>query len=279
MQGERGQRAVRSGPRRHGDQGRRRRQGGGVPVQPRQEGVPLRGDAEGAQARAVCRQVRGHRARWQGPRDGEEGQREDRGPGPHLGASARGEEVTDGRQPEEQELHRSGHPGPRGPGARAQAPRHVHRRDRRDRVPPPVVGDRRQLRRRGDQRLRPTGGGHAPQGRADHHRRRRWSRHPGGRDAEVQEAGGGDHPHHAARRREVRARELRALGRPARRRLVGGERAGAQARARDQARRQAVRAVVRARQGDHEPQGRGALPRDPAPRSPSSPTRRSSARS
>ena len=46
------------------------------------------------------------------------------------------------------------HPGPRGPRARPQAPRHVHRRRRRDGLPPPGLGDRRQLRRRGDERPR-----------------------------------------------------------------------------------------------------------------------------
>ena len=51
-------------------------------------------------------------------------------------------------------LHRERHHGPRGPRAGPQAPGHVHRRHRRGRAPPPALGDRRQLGRRGDQRLR-----------------------------------------------------------------------------------------------------------------------------
>ena len=51
-------------------------------------------------------------------------------------------------------LHRGEHPGPRGPRGRPQAAGHVHRLDRRARPPPPRLGGRRQLDRRGDGRPR-----------------------------------------------------------------------------------------------------------------------------
>ena len=52
------------------------------------------------------------------------------------------------------DLHRQRHRGARGPRAGAQAPGHVHRRHRQPRLPPPALGDRRQLGRRGHQRPR-----------------------------------------------------------------------------------------------------------------------------
>ena len=112
------------------------------------------------------------------------------------------------RRPPAGQLHRQRHPGPRGPRAGPQAARHVHRRHRQRRLPPPALGDRRQLGRRGDQRLRHAHRGHAAQGRQDGHRRRQRPRHPGRRHAEVQEAGARADPHHAARGRQVRARQL-----------------------------------------------------------------------
>ena len=65
----------------------------------------------------------------------------------------------------------SRHPGPRGPRARPQAAGDVHRRRRHSGLPPPALGDRRQLRRRGHERPRRPDRGHAPQGRQDGHRR------------------------------------------------------------------------------------------------------------
>ena len=50
-------------------------------------------------------------------------------------------------------------------------PGDVHRRHRQPRLPPPALGDRRQLGRRGHQRPRHRDRGHAPQGRQDGHRR------------------------------------------------------------------------------------------------------------
>ena len=54
------------------------------------------------------------------------------------------------------QLRRQGHHRPRGPGGRPQAPRDVHRLDRRARPAPPRLRGRRQLRRRGDRRPLPT---------------------------------------------------------------------------------------------------------------------------
>ena len=54
----------------------------------------------------------------------------------------------------ERRTARQGHRGPRGPRAGPQAARDVHRRHRLARLSPPALGDRRQLDRRGDQRLR-----------------------------------------------------------------------------------------------------------------------------
>ena len=51
-------------------------------------------------------------------------------------------------------LQRRQHPGPRGPRGRPAPARHVHRLDRRPRPPPPRLGGRRQLDRRGDGRPR-----------------------------------------------------------------------------------------------------------------------------
>ena len=80
-------------------------------------------------------------------------------------ADADGGEVVRPRTNGRAQVHRAGHRGPRGARAGAQAPRHVHRRHRLARLPPPALGDRRQLDRRGHQRLRQDHLGHARQGR------------------------------------------------------------------------------------------------------------------
>ena len=68
------------------------------------------------------------------------------------------------------DLHRERHHRPRRPRAGPQAARHVHRRRRLRRAASPRLGDPRQLRRRGDERLRLEHRGHAARGR---HRRSR----------------------------------------------------------------------------------------------------------
>ena len=124
-------------------------------------------------------------------------------------------------------LRRQGHPGPGGPRPGPQAARHVHRVHRSGGSPPPHLGGRRQLRRRGDGRLLHAHRRHAA-GRRRLPRRRQRSRHPGRsvplRPAQGQERGRG-RAHRAARRRQVRRRGLQGLRRPARRRRQRGQRA------------------------------------------------------
>ena len=97
------------------------------------------------------------------------------------------------------------HHGPRGPRAGPQAARHVHRRHRQHGLPPPAVGDRRQLGRRGDQRLRD-----AHRGDARTRTARRVTVDDNGRgipvdiNEAVQEVGARADPHDAARGRQVR---------------------------------------------------------------------------
>ena len=87
-------------------------------------------------------------------------------------------------------------------------PGHVHRLDRSGRPPPPHLGGRRQLRRRGDGRLLHAHRRHAARRRRLPRRRQR-SRHPGRpvpvRPAQGQERGRG-RAHRAPRRRQVRRR-------------------------------------------------------------------------
>ena len=64
--------------------------------------------------------------------------------------------LGEGRERQVHRVRRVSHPGPGGPGPRAQAARHVHRLDRARRAAPPDLGGRRQLGRRGDGRLLPA---------------------------------------------------------------------------------------------------------------------------
>ena len=99
-------------------------------------------------------------------------------------------------------LHRPRHHRPRGSRAGAQAARHVHRRDRRRRAPPPGLGNPRQQRGRGDERPRqPDRGDAAPRRFGEHPGQR--PRDPGGCPSAFGEAGHRSHPHHPPRRREV----------------------------------------------------------------------------
>ena len=130
--------------------------------------------------------------------------------------------------------------GPRGPRAGPQAAGHVHRLDRPERPPPPGLGGRRQLRRRGHGRLL--------------HPHRRDAAAPTAACRVVDDGRGipvDPHPKYKgksgaevvltdpARRRQVRRRRLQGLRRPARRRRVGGQRPVAPPRGRDRPRRQA----------------------------------------
>ena len=83
--------------------------------------------------------------------------------------------------------------------------------------------------------------------------------------------------HDAARRRQVRGGELQGLGRPARRRRVGGQRAVGEADGARSGATARVRADVRARRADAQAQEARRRRAAPARRSRSGPTRRSSA--
>ena len=108
-------------------------------------------------------------------------------------------------------------------------PGHVHRRHRRDRPPPPRVGGRRQLGRRGHGRLlRPHRHHAARRRRLPGHRQRPW--HPDRRPHRVQDDRRRDRPHQARWRRQVRRRRLQGVRRPPRRRRVGRQRAVQQGR-------------------------------------------------
>ena len=82
----------------------------------------------------------------------------------------------------------------------------------------------------------------------------------------------------AARRRQVRQRQLQGVRRPARRRRLGRQRAVGDARPRDLAQRPGLPAELRARHADGRPRSRPARRSGAARRSRSSPTRRSSRR-
>ena len=137
---------------------------------------------------------------------------------------------------------------------------------------PPGLRGGRQLRRRGPGRLLHRDQRHHPH-RQLRHRRRQRPRHPGGPAPHGARHGRGrGGADQAARGRQVRQGRLQGLGRPARRRHLGGERAQRDARGRDLARQEglppvATRAALR--------RGRSrtrASPTSAAPRSPSSPT-------
>ena len=86
---------------------------------------------------------------------------------------------------------------------------------------------------------------HHPHRQLDHGDGQR-PRHPGGH-AREREVGGRGRDDRAARRRQVRQRQLQGVGRPARRGRVGGERAVGDARPRDLAQRAGLPADLRAR--------------------------------
>ena len=149
----------------------------------------------------------------------------------------------------------------RGSGGSSQAPRNVHRIDRRAGAPPPGPGGGGQRRRRGDgRRLRHDRGDAAGRRRGERLRQRPW--HPG-RPAPGREAAGRrGRAHHPARRRQVRQQVLRGVRRPARRRRLGRERALQPAGGGDQARRVHVDPGIHeqparpAAQGRADPQAR-----------------------
>ena len=104
---------------------------------------------------------------------------------------------------------------------------------------------------------------------------RQRPRHPG-RSARQRQVGRRSRADGAARRRQVRQRQLQGVGRSARRRRLGRQRAVGDARSRDLAQRPGLPAELRARHADRRPRDRPARRSGAARRSPSSPTRRSS---
>ena len=170
-------------------------------------------------------------------------------------------------------LYRQAHRGFGGARAGAPPPRHVYRRHRREGAASPVRRGHRQRHGRGAGRSRRL------DRRRDGSRRlcrrhRQRPRHPGRSASEIQEQVGARSDHvHAARRRQIRLQGLRDLGRPARRRRLGGERAvrahGGRGRARPKALQDGVRArqaedqIARCGQGAEPPRHQGPLPAGP----------------
>ena len=110
------------------------------------------------------------------------------------------------------QVHRRATSGPRGPRARAQAAGDVHRRHGQERLPPPALGDRRQLR----STRRSTATPSASRSMLDADGKgatvdRRRPRHPRRHPPEEEAAGARDDPLHAALGRQVRQRQLQGL--------------------------------------------------------------------
>ena len=121
--------------------------------------------------------------------------------------------------------------------------------------PSPHLRGRRQLGRRGAPGTQRPDRGHPPSGQLGHGPGLGLG-HPRRRDAGPGTAGADGRPHEAPRRREVRRRRLQGLGRPARRRRLGRQRALRAARRRGAPRRQDLPAGVRARRADRRHGGR-----------------------
>ena len=170
------------------------------------------------------------------------------------------------------------HPGARRAGSRSQAARHVHRVDRAARSAPLGVRDRRQLRRRGAGRVLRRHHRDDSRGRRSARRRQR-ARHPGRQAQDREQIDARGRADGAARRRQVRRRRVRGVRWPARRGLVGRERAVEPARRGREDQGQRLSAVVlrrrvprggsrqgrgdeRDRHNDHVLAGSGYLHRD-----------------
>ena len=122
-------------------------------------------------------------------------------------------------------LHRRQHPCAQRARGRAFAPRHVRSGRHRDRrLPSAAHRDHRQRDRRGARRLRQGGRGRAAR-RWFRLRQRRRPRDPGGRHEGRRAPRDRGDLHRTARRRQVRLQRLQGVGRPPRRRLLGGQRA------------------------------------------------------
>ena len=152
--------------------------------------------------------------------------------------------VQEGR--DRDRVHRKGHHRSRGARARQAPPRDVHRLDRHTGSPPPCLRGRRQRRRRGPRRSQRARRRHDPPRRLDHRPGRR-PRHSGRSHGGAGPLGADGRPDEAPRRREVRRRRLQGLGRPARRRHLGRQRALRVAHRGGPSRREGAPPAVRAR--------------------------------
>jgi hypothetical protein len=134
--------------------------------------------------------------------------------------------------------------GARGARARPQAPRHVHRRHRRTRAPPPRGRSPRQRDGRGRGGPRHPHRGRASRRPRRHHPRQR-PRHPGGPAPEVpRQVRARGHPLHAPLGRQVLGQGLPDLRRPPRRRHLGRQRALRPRPGRGRAQPRALRAGI-----------------------------------
>ena len=178
------------------------------------------------------------------------------------------------RQRRQRRLRRRQDQGPRRARSGPQAAGHVHRLDRAGRAAPSGLRSRRQLDRRSAGRLLRSNQRHDPHRRLGHRHRQR-PRHSG-RSARERQVGGRSRADRAARRRQVRQRQLQSVRRPARRRRLRRQRAVGNARSRNLAQRPGLPAELRARHtrpaSSKSPARRSAAAR----RSRSSPTPRSS---
>ena len=175
-------------------------------------------------------------------------------------------------------LHRQAYRGTGGARAGAPPARHVYRRHRREGAASPVRRSHRQRHGRGARRPCRLDRGRDG-GRRLCHRHRQWPRHPGRSASEIPEQVRPRSDHvHAARRRQIQLQGLRNLGRTARRRRFGGQRAVRAHGGRGRARPKALPDGFRARQAEDANCRMPARRRTAAaPRCGSGPTRRFSA--
>ena len=145
-------------------------------------------------------------------------------------------------------IHRKRHHRSRRARAGSPPARHVHRRRRRHRPASPGLGNPRQLHRRGDERPRLERLGDASQGRLVDHDRRRWAGDSDRQAPDHQEERARGDFHRAARRREIRSRQLQDGRRSARRRRERGQCAVERAGGHGSARRRGMGAALQAGQ-------------------------------
>ncbi len=152
-------------------------------------------------------------------------------------------------------LRRRQDQSPRRARSGSETARDVHRVYRDHRLASPRVRGCRQLNRRGAGGILRSGqrpDPHRQLGHGDRQRSRHSCRPP--RERQVRGGSGADR---SARRRQVRQRQLQGLGRPARRRHLGRQRALGAARARDLAGRPGLSADLRAGYAGGRPRGHG----------------------